>query len=306
MSLRNIILIVVALLIAGITAFAMSAQMGAGEEQAVVEVQKMENRILVAKKDIPMGAFVRTMEDLEWKQFEPDKIKDGIHLREEDENIRTYEGAIVRRSYRAGEPIKVGTLIKPGSGGFLSAVLEPGMRAVSIAVDATTGNAGFIFPGDAVDVILVHAIEQRDPVTGEENQQIFSNTFIEKARVVAVDQSLDNPENKAMLAKTITIEVSPKQAEEVQVAREMGRISFALRSMSDYSGGEAVELTREDGAVEDDFISTLEEKSRLSQFTSSQEVSPALNSGLYNTNVKVLRGQATVDESFTSTQQPIQ
>lgn len=300
MSRRNIILLVVALLIAGVTAFAMSAQMGAGEQQAEVEVQKLENRVLIARGDIAMGSFVRTGEQLEWRQLEEGKAASPDLIREENEDIRSFEGAIARRSYRIGEPVKSGSLIKPGSGGFLSAVLEPGMRAVSLAVNATTGNAGFIFPGDFVDVILVHNVRSRDAVTGEESEYIFSNTFVHKVRVVAVDQALDNPENKAMLAKTVTIEVTPKQAESVQVANEMGKVSFALRSMSDNT----VDLTEEDGMSED-FIAALEQNAVDDSFTSSHDVSPALRSGSYGDTIRVLRGQTTSNQSFSApTEQP--
>ncbi len=300
MSRRNIILLVVALLIAGITAFAMFAQMGAGEQEAVVEVKKLEDRVLVAKNDIPMGSFVRTMEQLEWRQLEQEKRKPGIdYINEDDEDLRSFEGAITRRSYRMGEPVTPGTLIKPGSGGFLSAVLEPGMRAVSIAVNATSGNAGFIFPGDFVDVILVHRVEIRDPVTGNETSQVFSNTFVEKARVVAVDQSLDNPENKAILAKTVTIEVTPKQAESVQVATEMGKVSFALRSMSDSTTMRPVNLSRDgEMPLEEDFISAIEATPHGTPFTSSSDVSPALGSQGYGSNIRVLRGQTTEEQTF--------
>lgn len=301
MSRRNIILLVVALLIAGTVAFVMSAQMGAGEEEAKQEVKKLENRVLVAKTAVSMGSFIRTAEHLEWKQMEPEKIQEGVHIREDDENIRSYEGAIARRAYRAGEAIKMGSLIKPGSGGFLSAVLEPGKRAISVAVNATSGNAGFIFPGDMVDVILVHRVETTDPATNQKVDLIFSNTFVEGARVVAVDQLLDNPENKAILAKTVTIEVTPKQAESVQVASEMGKISFALRSMSDGKGGE-VKLTSDDGALSEDFIAALEARTRVAGFTSGSDVSPALSSGQTGSTVRVLRGNAVSDENFAGEQ----
>ena len=299
MSRRNIIMLVVALLIAGITAFAMFAQMGAGQQEGVVAVKKLENRVLYAKGDVAMGSFVRSTEHLEWRQMDPEKIQDSIHIREEGDSLRSYEGAIARRSYRVGEPVKLGTLIKPGSGGFLSAVLEPGMRAVSIAVNATSGNAGFIFPGDTVDVMLAHRVNVRDPITGNEVEHVFSNTFVEKARVVAVDQLLDNPENKAILAKTVTIEVTPKEAESVQVATEMGKVSFALRSMTDSSTPPGGEVN-----LDEDFVSALEQSTRRTLFTSSNEVSPALGSGEYNTNIRVLRGQNSTDQSFYNNAQP--
>ena len=76
MSRRNIILLVVALLIAGVTAFIMSAQMGAGEEEAVVEQARNKDLfVLVAKADIPMGGFVRTFDQLEFREYKLEDIK---------------------------------------------------------------------------------------------------------------------------------------------------------------------------------------------------------------------------------------
>src|SRR5690606_24529682 len=115
-------------------------------------------------------------------------------------------------------------------GGFLSAVLEPGTRAVSIAVNPTSGNAGFISPGDRVDLIITRRVRgsQND---GASNESVISETFVRDVRVVAVDQMLNNPENVAILAKTVTVEVTPKVAEKINIAAEMGRISIALRSI---------------------------------------------------------------------------
>lgn len=314
MSRRNIIMLVVALLIAGVTAFAMSSQMGAGEEAAVVEQTRNKDLfVLVAKADIPMGSFVRTLDQLEFREFKPEDIKPEVHITEKNEVIASFEGAISRRAYRAGEAIHQATLIKPGSGGFLSAVLEPGKRAVSIGVNATSGNAGFIFPGDYVDVILVHSVQNRNPVTGETAEYVFSNTFVEKARVVAVDQQLDNPENKAILAKTVTIEVTPKQAEAVQVATEMGKVSFALRSISDTSTSASVAAEGATGQIvtapvegtnadadattPEDFVTVLQ-RQRGAGFTSSVEVSPALGNSDYNANVNVVRGEQAANQTF--------
>lgn len=306
MSRRNIILIIVALLVSGMTAFLMNAQMHSGEQVATKEVERNKNEyILVAKTDIAMGSFVRGLEQLEFRQFKPEDILTDVHINENQESIGSFQGAIARRSYRAGEAIQQSTLIKPGSGGFLSAVLEPGKRAVSIAVNATSGNAGFIFPGDYVDVILVHNVENRNTVTGESSNYFFSNTFIEKARVLAVDQLLDNPENKAILAKTVTIEVTPKQAEEVQVATEMGKVSFALRSISDPStSSNPIPVDQAANPEDADFVTSIERGKGRSGFTSSVEVSPALNNNDYNATVKVLRGEQSEDKNFINSGNP--
>jgi len=106
------------------------------------------------------------------------------------------------------------------------------MRAVSVAVNATSGNAGFISPGDRVDLIVTHRIKiQGGGETGAQ-ESVVSETFVHNVRVLAVDQMLDNPENKAILAKTVTVEVNDTQAEQIAVATEMGKISMALRSLT--------------------------------------------------------------------------
>jgi pilus assembly protein CpaB len=151
--------------------------------------------------------------------------------------LEDFDGAVARRNLTKGEHITGNALVKSSEGGFMSAVLEPGKRAVSIAVDATTGNAGFIFPGDHVDLILTHQVRLGDGT----NVERASETFIEDARVLAVDQMLDNPENKAMLAKTVTLEVSPKQAEEINVAKDLGKISLSLRSLAKNSEAASME-----------------------------------------------------------------
>lgn len=127
---------------------------------------------------------------------------------------------VARRAIQKGEPILKTVLVKSNEGGFMSAVLEPGKRAVSIAVDSTSGNAGFIFPGDKVDLILTHS------VTNQSVQTRASETFVEDVRVLAVDQMLDNPENKAVLAKTVTLEVTPNRPKKSTLRRTWARSRY--------------------------------------------------------------------------------
>lgn len=230
MSTRNIILLVVALFIAGATAFGLKSrapQPAAVQEEAAPSMQK----ILVAKRDIGAGSFVNAGNDLEWAAW-PLSAVQSYHIKEGSDDAGGYEGAVARRAVKAGEPVTPTTLVKPGSGGFLSAVLEPGKRAVSIAVSATSGASGFIFPGDRVDLLVTHRMKVKETEQGDEQETIVSETFAENVRVVAVDQMLDNPENKAVLAKTVTVEVSPEQAERISVAENMGKLSVSLRSLA--------------------------------------------------------------------------
>lgn len=183
------------------------------------------SQVLVATADIPAGAFVRSDSQLAMVDWPKSSITDSM-LTNQNSKPADYNGAVARRTIQKGEAIIKNLLVRSNEGGFMSAVLEGGRRAVSIAVDSTSGNAGFIFPGDRVDLILTHAVTRQSVKTRA------SETFIEDVRVLAVDQMLDNPENKAMIAKTVTLEVTPKQAEEINLAKDLGKISLSLRSLA--------------------------------------------------------------------------
>lgn len=182
-------------------------------------------KVLVANTAINAGSFVHASDQLAFVNWPQGDITDSM-LTSENNKIDDFNGAVARRALQKGETIQKNTLVKATEGGFMSAVLEPGKRAVSIAVDSQSGNAGFIFPGDHVDLILSHSVNQNGQLARA------SETFIENARVLAVDQMLNNPDNKAVLAKTVTLEVTPKQAEEINVARDLGKISLSLRSLA--------------------------------------------------------------------------
>lgn len=194
-------------------------------------------RVLVAKRNLASGSFVQVQNDLDWQPLPESKNKAEItdggekadakkpeYQYEGTIDIAQFNGAVVRRSIRAGDPILPSMVMRSGEGGFMSAVLEPGKRAVSISVNPISGNAGFVSPGDRVDLLITYRIK------GEagEVDAIGTETFIRNVRVLAVDQALDNPENKPILAKTITVEVSVVDAEKISVAAEMGKISVAL------------------------------------------------------------------------------
>jgi pilus assembly protein CpaB len=104
------------------------------------------------------------------------------------------------------------------------------MRAVAVSVNAETGIAGFVFPGDHVDVILTHGINGVDS-EGNAFVRRASETVLQNVRVLAVDQNTNDQSEQAAIAKTATLELSPKQVEVVSVISELGRLSLSLRSL---------------------------------------------------------------------------
>jgi pilus assembly protein CpaB len=225
-------------------------------------------RVIIAKRDIPQGAVLMPAQDLDWLVIEPEKITESM-LREGAVQLENFNGAIVRRQIHAGEPVTAGVLTRAGEGGFMAAVLEPGMRAESIAVSATSGNAGFISPGDRVDLIVTHRIHT-DNSTNNLTGTVISDTFVRDVRVLAVDQQLENSENQAILAKTVTVEVTPKQAEQITVAADLGKISVMLRSAAPAEG--TANTTPPGG------------------YTSDADVSGALGAGGLSSTIRVIRG----------------
>lgn len=180
------------------------------------------SKVLVATSPIPAGTFLRADKNMSWVDW-PKKNLSPSFITTDAHKIEEFNGGVARRDIVAEEPLTAASIVKPNEGGFMSAVLTPGKRAISIAVNSTSGNAGFIFPGDKVDLILTHKMP---------DNVLASETFIEDLRVLAIDQMLNNPDNKAVIAKTITLEVTPKQAEMINVAISIGTISASLRSLA--------------------------------------------------------------------------
>jgi len=141
-------------------------------------------------------------------------------------------GGMVRRNVLAQEPLLAAEVLHPTDGGFLAAVLAPDHRAVSVAVDAVSGTAGLIWPGDRVDVILTQEVaEQATPV----GRRTFGETVLKDVRVIAVDQQLAHgvtPDvaNAGQGNRTVTLEVLPETAERVAVAVRLGRVSLTVRA----------------------------------------------------------------------------
>jgi len=230
MSVRNIILIVAAVLImAGTGLVARSwladqrAQM-ATAPQAAPQAPVKKIYVLVADSDMPTGSFVKE-ENLTWQVW-PDEKLHPSYLTKEKTEVKDLVGAVVRRAIAAGEPVTNSRILKPGDRGFLAAVLRPGYRAVAVRVDATSSISGLVFPGDRVDILLTHSVKNG------EIQRRASETVLTNVRILAIDQKTNDTDESPKVGKNATLEVTPKQAEMLAVLSELGKLSFALRSLA--------------------------------------------------------------------------
>ncbi|WP_288902235.1 Flp pilus assembly protein CpaB [uncultured Sneathiella sp.] len=234
---RKLILIVFALLITGSTVWFVrnwaGQQAPATETAQVVTQQAVQQkiRILVAAADLPAGTLVQE-QHLKWQAWPEDDDVEDLYVVEEVRPLEDFIGTVVRQGVAAGEPITDSRMVKPGQSGFLAAVLNPGKRAVSIPVDMTTGIAGFVFPGDRVDVILTHAIVKESEVEGETSGRRASETILTDVRIVAMDQSTNDQNQEAAVRRVATLEVTPKGAEIIAVAKELGSLTLSLRALA--------------------------------------------------------------------------
>lgn len=189
--------------------------------------------VLVAAHPMSAGTLVRD-EDFAVKMFAPSELKGGS-FRDSPDMRAELRGALVRKFIELNEQVQRADLLRARDRGFLAAVLEPGTRAVSIAVDAVTGVAGLIWPGDRVDVILT---QELDATSTPLSHRIFGETVMSDVRVIAVDQQISEggvsnggAEGVGKLAHTVTLQVATDQAERVTVANRLGHLALAVRAI---------------------------------------------------------------------------
>lgn len=192
--------------------------------------------VLVAADDLAIGRFIG-LDDLRWQGWPDDSVPDSYVVRGEADPA-AFAGAVTRSSVAAGQPIIAGQLVRPGERGFLAAVLGPGMRAVTIPINDRTGIAGFVHPGDRVDIILTHRFRivgdlLFEGLTDISEERTVSETVLRDMRVLAIDQILDDMGQGAQLARLVTLEVTPRQAEIINVMLDIGSLSLSLRSLAD-------------------------------------------------------------------------
>jgi len=132
------------------------------------------------------------------------------------------------RSMVSNEPILPDNVSDPGGKGNLSAFVTAGMRAVSIRSNDVAGVGGFVLPGDRVDVLLTRSV-----TGGNQNNTTLTQILAENVRVLGVDQSDNDEDNKPVVARAVTVEVTPEQAASISLGQSIGSVSLTLRHVAD-------------------------------------------------------------------------
>src|SRR2546423_12725160 len=239
MDVKKLALLVGALVIAVVTAImAKNMFAGAGAQQAAASAPAtvpVGPKVLVAKKALPVGTIIDA-ESFTYQPWPKELMQSAYYVEgSPDANPQSLLGTVVRYPITAGQPVTRGTLVGPQDRGFLAAALGEGMRAITVPVNASTGVAGFVFPGDHVDLVLTQQVEGG----GDGAALKVSETIVRNIRVLATDQRISEKDKDGKTdVKTfanVTIEVTPKIAEKIAVAQSLGTLSLSLRSLADNS-----------------------------------------------------------------------
>jgi pilus assembly protein CpaB len=237
---------------------------------APVEARPMA-KVLVAAKDLQAGKRLDES-DMEWKDWPLDQVNPafitdgsvpvpgaGAAASEAAEakpagavaavtraatNLATggakadYVGSVVREPILAGEPIVMRKIVRAGDSGYMAAYLEPGMRAMAIRVTVETAAGGFILPGDRVDVVLTRETNLGNLGASEADRSKFTSaTVMQNIKVLAIDQSTRaGDDEQTVIGATATLEVGPRDAEALALAKSEGELSLILRSYADTGG----------------------------------------------------------------------
>jgi len=213
---NNLVVLVVAIILGGIAAvlarnwLANRARLTQGDVGTIV----------VAASPIAFGAEL-TKENTKVIPWSASALPEGAFAAKDDllQGGRRMALALIDRN----EPILGGKISAPNQPATLSTVLTPGKRAVTVRVDDVRGVAGFIEPGDLVDVVLI-----RTEADSRSNQS-YSDIILQAAKVLAIDQITGERPDRPTIAKAVTLEVAPQDAQKILLATNIGHLSLILR-----------------------------------------------------------------------------
>jgi pilus assembly protein CpaB len=256
----------------------------AGVQPVTVVAEPDYIEVLVAAERLLPGSFVKPS-SLRWQKWPDVEVPAGYRVRGRADDAEL-TGSVVRQVLTPGDPVLPENLIRPGDRGFLAAVLDPDMRAVSVPVDEASSNAGLILPGDRVDLILTQSVNAG---AGSSSARRVSETILEDLRIIAMGRRLHtDPEDDlgSSAVRTATLEVDPEGAEVVALVTELGKLSLSLRSIAGTSDPAAARPARRAPTWDSDISRVL------------QSSAPSA------TTLTVMRGSASTQQAATTESQP--
>ena len=195
-------------------------------------------QIYVAAQPIPIGTTISS-EMVTLQPWPSHLILDGFIAAESEQKV---EGMVSRSAFQTNEPLLLARLSNPADPNFLAGQLPKGMRVMTIQTNEIEGVAGFVFPGDFVDVMLTHTINEYVTPPGEEDLQqqseTVTETLITNVKVLAVDQrasgtNATDPNGNLLIPRSVSLMVAPSDAQRLRLAQQKGTLTLALRALAD-------------------------------------------------------------------------
>ncbi len=185
------------------------------------------SEVLVATANIQPGLSLKP-DMVKWQSWPTASVDASFITHAIAPNLEeAIKDTVVRVPLYAGQPVTNTAIVHGSAAGFMAAQLQPGMRAVSIAINVDSGAGGFILPNDRVDLMLTTKTNDSPP-------RVKVKTILGNVRVLAVDQTFkEDKDTKTVVAKTATLELTPAQGELVAAAQNTGTISLSLRGLGD-------------------------------------------------------------------------
>ncbi|MBV9549138.1 MAG: Flp pilus assembly protein CpaB [Alphaproteobacteria bacterium] len=227
MNKQRIVVLGLALVAAVGAALVVRGMMGGGTPKVVASVPapiKM-SEVLVANDTLQPGQKLEAGK-LRWQQWPAKAVDSSFITHDAVASIdEAAKNTVVRAPILANQPVTSTAIVHADAAGFMAAILQPGMRAVSITISTESGAGGFILPNDRVDLMLTQKSTENPP-------RVRTLTILSAVRVLAVDQTYkEEKDQKTVLAKSATLELTPAQAELVTKAAAMGQLSLSLRPL---------------------------------------------------------------------------
>ncbi len=215
MNAARIGVLVLAIIAAGLAAFLARGLVSAGKEEAVAEkvVEEPTTEVLVAVSNLQLGQRL-TSGDLRWQRW-PEASMNAAYITRaaKPTAIEEYTDSVARMSVLSGEPVTAEKLVNLSNAGFMSALIEPGMRAIAVEITPQTSAAcGSILPNDRVDIVDVNK----------------GQTVLRNVRVLAIDQRFNEEGDQVTVGRTATLELTPAQVELISVAETESRLALSL------------------------------------------------------------------------------
>lgn len=231
MNIARVIVLGIAIVTAGLAAYLVRSMSNSqGPAVAAQQAASLETKdVLVATRNIGVGERLAAG-DFRWQQWPVEGVHGSFIIRAgNDARLDAFVGTVARTPIVSGEPMTNQKIVKLGEGGMMSAIIEPGMRAVGIKISTESGAGGFILPNDRVDVIVTREYRPE----GARVNTYDSSTVLRDVRVLAIDQTFREEDGQqVVVGRTATLELTPDQSETLSLGVAMGEVSLALRSLA--------------------------------------------------------------------------